>query len=471
MHALGTPLREHRAGRSRFEWLRPETVDGLALEDAAGRPRVIVHVHRRWPTHIVPPSIETPHGRVELVARHVPRPRLQGAVVQAQGPAGTLRMRGTAGFLANDAARPSHCYLVTAGHVLGAHVDSAFDDPVAVEAPVAGLRIERAFLAETATPIAAYAGPYPVDAGLVRMRPQDWHALAAAVPSLVPVDLAPPPPEGAPLRVLLAAADPVAGHAVHHEAHVVVQVRQVLADGSETDVALRIDALQSSRLASRTEPGDSGAPVVNGQEALVGIHCAFRDSDAGGDALYTPVEPILAHFRIAALTQASRGAPMAVQPGPTLARAMRRRDPQAEAGTDASAQPTDEAAVDTLARTLWAEARGEGERGMQAVACVVLNRARQGGWWGRDVVTVCRKPYQFSCWNENTSSRAALLRVTVADPSFAQALGIARTAVAGGLPDFTSGATHYHADYVDPAWARGRKPCFRFGRHLFYNDI
>ena len=30
---------------------------------------------------------------------------------------------------------------------------------------------------------------------------------------------------------------------------------------------------------------------------------------------------------------------------------------------------------DVLARTLWAEARGEGQAGMEAVACVILNRA------------------------------------------------------------------------------------------------
>ena len=43
-------------------------------------------------------------------------------------------------------------------------------------------------------------------------------------------------------------------------------------------------------------------------------------------------------------------------------------------------------ALDTLARTLWGEARGEGRAGMQAVANVIRNRAARPGWWGRSVV-------------------------------------------------------------------------------------
>ena len=40
--------------------------------------------------------------------------------------------------------------------------------------------------------------------------------------------------------------------------------------------------------------------------------------------------------------------------------------------------------IDTLARTIWGEARGEGSAGMQAVANVVMNRAAIGGWWGNN---------------------------------------------------------------------------------------
>ena len=55
-------------------------------------------------------------------------------------------------------------------------------------------------------------------------------------------------------------------------------------------------------------------------------------------------------------------------------------------------------AADTLARTLWGEARNQGQCGMAAVAHVVLNRAAHPRWWGHDIISVCRAPEQFSCW-------------------------------------------------------------------------
>jgi len=132
-----------------------------------------------------------------------------------------------------------------------------------------------------------------------------------------------------------------------------------------------------------------------------------------------------------------------------------------------------EEAVDALARTLWGEARGEPVRGIEAVAAVIVNRVRaaerRGGfWWGGSVVAVCRKPYQFSCWNANDPNRPKLLAVTTADPVFATCLRVARRAVAGLLPDPTGGATHYHAVGLHPDWAAGHSPSAEIGRHVFY---
>ncbi|WP_448204186.1 cell wall hydrolase [Azospirillum sp. sgz302134] len=133
-------------------------------------------------------------------------------------------------------------------------------------------------------------------------------------------------------------------------------------------------------------------------------------------------------------------------------------------------------AVDTLARTLWGEARGEPVRAMEGVAAVVMNRVRRarergGWWWGGDVVSVCRKPGQFACWDPDNADRAALLAVTPADPVFAIALRIARRANAGLLPDPTGGATHVHRTGETPDWARDRCACAEIGNRLFYNDV
>ncbi|MGB0719257.1 MAG: cell wall hydrolase [Bdellovibrionales bacterium] len=133
--------------------------------------------------------------------------------------------------------------------------------------------------------------------------------------------------------------------------------------------------------------------------------------------------------------------------------------------------------IDTLARTMWGEARGEGDLGLQAVANVVLNRVKvateKGGkyWWGNNIIQVCQKPYQFSCWNRSDPSFKKLQAVDESNLYFATCLRIARRAVIGALDDPTGGATHYHADYVAPYWAKGETPTIIIGRHIFYKMV
>lgn len=134
-------------------------------------------------------------------------------------------------------------------------------------------------------------------------------------------------------------------------------------------------------------------------------------------------------------------------------------------------------AQDILARTLWGEARGERKIGREAVASVVMNRvavaAIHGGrfWWGSDPVTVCLKPWQFSCWNANDPNQLKLELVGAADRIFAQCLSIADAALAGRLEDRVSGATHYHVEGLSPPWAKGVTPVAKIGRHVFYKDV
>ncbi|HPF78332.1 MAG TPA: cell wall hydrolase, partial [Alphaproteobacteria bacterium] len=106
--------------------------------------------------------------------------------------------------------------------------------------------------------------------------------------------------------------------------------------------------------------------------------------------------------------------------------------------------------IDVLARTIFGEARGEPIEGMEAIANVVLNRvkvsAKKGKyWWGNNVIGVCQKPYQFSCWNRSDPSYQRLINVTDSNIHFSTCLRIARRAVIGALKDNTNGATHYHA--------------------------
>lgn len=52
--------------------------------------------------------------------------------------------------------------------------------------------------------------------------------------------------------------------------------------------------------------------------------------------------------------------------------------------------------IDIISQTLYAEARGEGEKGIRAVASVIWNRSKHNP---DNLVKVCLKPKAFSCWN------------------------------------------------------------------------
>nr|DAS10149.1 MAG TPA: Cell Wall Hydrolase [Caudoviricetes sp.] len=132
--------------------------------------------------------------------------------------------------------------------------------------------------------------------------------------------------------------------------------------------------------------------------------------------------------------------------------------------------------IDVLARTIYGEARGECLSGQEAVASVVLNRvnfakSRGGYWWGNTVSDVCRKPWQFSCWNANDPNAQLIQKVDGKDRIFASCKRTAARAVGGVLKDKTFGATHYHVIGLRPKWAFGKIPCAEIGHHLFYNDI
>lgn len=85
-----------------------------------------------------------------------------------------------------------------------------------------------------------------------------------------------------------------------------------------------------------------------------------------------------------------------------------------------------------------------------------------------DIIQVCQKPYQFSCWNRSDPNFMKLQEVDESNLYFATALRIARRAVIDQLEDITNKATHYHAVGIEPYWAKNQKPCAVIGNHIFY---
>ena len=125
--------------------------------------------------------------------------------------------------------------------------------------------------------------------------------------------------------------------------------------------------------------------------------------------------------------------------------------------------------LSVIAMTIWGEARGEGTEGMQAVACVIQNRAHIGGWFGRTPREVCLKPFQFSCWNREDPNRQKLLSVTLADPQYQIAYGLANSVLIGTLSDITKNADSYEVRGTHAFWARNLKPVASIGKHDFYD--
>lgn len=105
---------------------------------------------------------------------------------------------------------------------------------------------------------------------------------------------------------------------------------------------------------------------------------------------------------------------------------------------------------------------------MAAVASVILNRANNPRWWGRNIIQVCLMPWQFSCWNPDDVNRRQLLAVTEKDAQFRTALGLADKAIVGDLADETNHADHFHTHAVAPLWSRGQKPVATIGNHRFF---
>jgi spore germination cell wall hydrolase CwlJ-like protein len=130
--------------------------------------------------------------------------------------------------------------------------------------------------------------------------------------------------------------------------------------------------------------------------------------------------------------------------------------------------------VDVLARTLWGEARGEGAAGMVAVGWTIRNRAAKPGWWGRDIVSVCQAPWQFSCWNKNDPNYPYLSGAKqIPAGEYLRAREAALAVISGSQPDPTGGATHYYATTMakPPAWAAKAKRTATIGRHVFFRDV
>jgi Cell wall hydrolyses involved in spore germination len=99
---------------------------------------------------------------------------------------------------------------------------------------------------------------------------------------------------------------------------------------------------------------------------------------------------------------------------------------------------------DVVIRTVLGEAAGESNAGMAAVAMVIRNRADDARY-PDTVGEVSRQPRQFSAWNEDGSGNDLVTKYGPGSPQYERAAYIVDVVMAGLVPDFTEGATHYYS--------------------------
>lgn len=172
--------------------------------------------------------------------------------------------------------------------------------------------------------------------------------------------------------------------------------------------------------------------------------------------------------------QAQSGQPIAGKAPITMSGMSDVNDPRAAlgeamysgTGPAPSANPEER---ELLAKTLMAEAGGEGLQGMLAAGSVIQNRVANGNY-GKGLRGVIMKPGQFSAWNGVTGYAGGKGAIDMANitPN-EEALQAADMLLSGRYEDQTGGATHYYnPSVVEPKWGqRAGGDWTQIGNHVF----
>lgn len=131
-----------------------------------------------------------------------------------------------------------------------------------------------------------------------------------------------------------------------------------------------------------------------------------------------------------------------------------------------------------LADNIYFEARNESLKGQIAVALVTLNRVESEKYPDSICEVVWQKNYskKYGKWIAHFSwTLDGLSDKPKNEKAYAKSWKMAEffmLSIIDGvhIADFTEGATHYHADYVNPSWARSHKilKLAKIDTHIFY---
>src|SRR5690242_10046570 len=91
-----------------------------------------------------------------------------------------------------------------------------------------------------------------------------------------------------------------------------------------------------------------------------------------------------------------------------------------------------------LAFVLWREARGEIHDGKVALVYSIMNRVEHPNWWGKDVVSVCIAPWQYSSMTDPKDPN--LTKYPGMDAAWAECIQIASDVYDKKVPNPVPGA-------------------------------
>ena len=142
---------------------------------------------------------------------------------------------------------------------------------------------------------------------------------------------------------------------------------------------------------------------------------------------------------------------------------------------------TPDRSAECLALNMYHEARGQGIAGELAVTAVVLNRVNdkrypnticevveQGptrtSWQDPKIRFPVKNRCQFSWFCDGKSDTPRNKKI------YNRMYNLADAILGNEISflDITGGATHYHADYVSPAWAKTKTKTTEIMDHIFY---
>jgi spore germination cell wall hydrolase CwlJ-like protein len=208
---------------------------------------------------------------------------------------------------------------------------------------------------------------------------------------------------------------------------------------------------------ARTFESDDGGPIVGAFSAL-----ATPDANQFATAPQPAQTIVLA-----------KAAPAAIAPPSLLAPSDKSGSPQARPVPPRSplvGVVKNDKELRCLAEAIYFEARSEPERGQAAVGQVVLNRVLHEAYPNSVCGVVYQNRHRYLACQFTFACEGKALRTDEPGP-WATAQRIAKDIAEGRtyLPG-VGNATHYHANYVRPWWARYMERRERIGRHLFFYE-